>query len=185
MDNLLGRLHRVDLRTVWTNEATSFTPWLSQPENLALLGEAIGCELSLEGQEQNVGPFRADLLCKDASSDRWVLIENQIERTDHGHLGQLLTYAAGLQAVTIIWIAARFTDEHRAALDWLNEGLTRAGTDPARTGTGQTRTGPDQTRTRTGSSGPAQVWVAVRGRISTDRQGTAHGLARTARGAYE
>lgn len=117
----LGRLHRVDLRTVWTNEATSFTPWLSQPDNLALLGEAIGCELSLEGQEQNVGPFRADLLCKDASSDRWVLIENQIERTDHGHLGQLLTYAAGLQAVTIIWIAARFTDEHRAALDWLNE----------------------------------------------------------------
>lgn len=77
--------------------------------------------MSLEGQEQNVGPFRADLLCKDASSDRWVLIENQIERTDHGHLGQLLTYAAGLQAVTIIWIAARFTDEHRSALDWLNE----------------------------------------------------------------
>lgn len=75
----------------------------------------------LEAQERNVGPFRADLLCKDISTDHWVLIENQIERTDHSHLGQLLTYAAGLSAVTIVWIAQRFTEEHRAALDWLNE----------------------------------------------------------------
>jgi hypothetical protein len=68
-----------------------------------------------------VGPFRADLLCKDTVTDDWVIIENQLERTDHSHLGQLLTYAAGLNAVTIVWIAERFTDEHRAALDWLNE----------------------------------------------------------------
>ena len=88
---------------------------------MALLGDAIGAELLLESTERAVGPFRADLLCKDVSSDTWVLIENQIERTDHGHLGQLLTYAAGLSAVTIVWIAQRFTDEHRAALDWLNE----------------------------------------------------------------
>lgn len=117
----LGRLERVELRNVWLSEPQHFTPWLALEENLILLAEALGLELELEGQEQNVGPFRADILCKDISNDHWVLIENQLERTDHLHLGQLLTYAAGLQAVTIVWIAQRFTQEHRAALDWLNE----------------------------------------------------------------
>lgn len=117
----LGRLTKVELRQAWANEARDFTPWLAQPENLALLGEAIGLELELESQEKPVGPFSADILCKDTANDTWVLIENQLERTDHTHLGQLLTYAAGLQAVTIVWIAQRFTEEHRAALDWLNE----------------------------------------------------------------
>ncbi len=68
-----------------------------------------------------MGPFRADILCRDTATGHWVLIENQLERTDHVHLGQLLTYAAGLRAVTIIWVADRFKEEHRAALDWLNE----------------------------------------------------------------
>ena len=86
-----------------------------------MLGETIGVELEVEAQERNVGPFRADILCKDISTDNWVLIENQLEPTDHTHLGQLLTYAAGLEAVTVVWIAEGFTDEHRAALDWLNE----------------------------------------------------------------
>ncbi len=117
----LGRLERVSLRRVWASESEHFTPWLGQEENLKLLGDAIGLELELEDQEKDVGPFRADLLCKSTLDDSWVLIENQLERTDHGHLGQLLTYAAGLEAVTIIWVAERFTDEHRAALDWLNE----------------------------------------------------------------
>jgi len=117
----LGRLQKVDLREVWVSEAGSFTPWLAQDENLKLLGEAIGIELELESQEKEVGPFRADILCKDAATDNWVLVENQLERTDHTHLGQLITYAAGLNAVTIVWIAERFTEEHRAALDWLNE----------------------------------------------------------------
>lgn len=118
----LGRLEPVaDLRGIWLNEATSFTPWLARPENLTLLGEAVGIDLEFEAQERNVGPFRADILCKDALNGQWVLVENQLERTDHGHLGQLMTYAAGLQAVTLVWIAARFTDEHRAALDWLNK----------------------------------------------------------------
>lgn len=117
----LGRLKKVDLREAWASEASDFTPWLGQEENLKLLGEAIGIELELESQEKEVGPFRADILCKDTATDHWVLIENQIERTDHSHLGQLLTYAAGLDAVTIVWIAQRFTEEHRAALDWLNE----------------------------------------------------------------
>lgn len=119
--NSLGRLTKVDLRGIFASEAAAFTPWLAQPENLGLLAETIGVELQYEAQEKEVGPFRADILCKDTASDSWVLIENQIERTDHTHLGQLLTYAAGLQAVTIVWIAERFTEEHRATLDWLNE----------------------------------------------------------------
>ncbi len=117
----LSRLERVALRTVWTTEAQDFTPWLAQSKNLAVLSETLGMELATEGTEQGVGPFRADILCRDTQDDSLVLIENQLERTDHNHLGQLLTYAAGLQTVTIIWVSATFTDEHRAALDWLNE----------------------------------------------------------------
>lgn len=117
----LGRLEKVDLRIVWTHEANHFTPWLAQENNLALLGDTIGLDLELSSREQSVGPYRADIVCKDTITDSWVLIENQLERTDHTHLGQLLTYAAGLDAVTIVWIAPRITDEHRAALDWLNE----------------------------------------------------------------
>ncbi len=117
----LGTLQRVELRDIWLSEAADFTPWLAREENLAILGETIGVELELEAQEKNVGPFRADILCKDPDTDNWVLIENQLARTDHSHLGQLLTYAAGLQAVTIVWVAAPFIDEHRATLDWLNE----------------------------------------------------------------
>lgn len=123
MSNIsLGDLERVeDLREVWANEAGGFTPWLAQEKNLQRLSDAIGIDLELDAEEKPVGPFRADILCKDAENDEWVVIENQLERTDHKHLGQLLTYAAGLKAVTIIWIAAELTDEHRAALDWLNE----------------------------------------------------------------
>ncbi|MBI5696223.1 MAG: DUF4268 domain-containing protein [Nitrospirae bacterium] len=117
----LGRLERVDLRKFWEDEAGEFTPWLAQEENMALLCDTIGMELEVEAQEKNVGPFRADILCRDTTTSNWVLIENQLERTDHTHLGQLLTYAAGLDAVTIVWIAAKFTDEHRAAIDWLNK----------------------------------------------------------------
>src|SRR5438128_1646495 len=117
----LGRLKPIELREAWPNESTAFTPWLAQTENLALLADAVGMELELEGQEQRVGPFRADILCKDTGTNQWVLIENQIEPTDHCHLGQLLTYAAGLQAVTIVWVAKTIREEHRAALDWLNK----------------------------------------------------------------
>jgi hypothetical protein len=116
----IGRLVKVDIRDLWTGEASHFTPWLASEENIALISEAIDLELELVGQEKNVGPFRADILCKNTLDDHYVLIENQLERTDHTHLGQLLTYAAGLDAVTIIWIARIFTEEHRAALDWLN-----------------------------------------------------------------
>ena len=116
----LGRLEKIDLRTYWKKEATDFTPWLAKEENIQLLSETIGIELEVKSQEQSVGPFSADILCKDTMNDHYVLIENQLEKTDHTHLGQLMTYAAGLDAVTIIWIAQKFTEEHRAALDWLN-----------------------------------------------------------------
>ena len=117
----MGQLHRVDLRDVWLSEPQDFTPWLAQENNLKVLGDALGIELELEAQEKSVGPFRADILCRSLDDDSLVLIENQLEKTDHIHLGQLLTYAAGLQSVTSVWIAATFTEEHRAALDWLNQ----------------------------------------------------------------
>lgn len=116
----LGQLERVELRDVWEREDHDFTPWLAEDENIGLLGNTIGLNLEVEAQEKNVGPFRADILCKDLDTEEWVLIENQLEKTDHTHLGQLMTYAAGLQAVTIVWVAAKFSEEHRAALDWLN-----------------------------------------------------------------
>jgi hypothetical protein len=116
----LGKLVKIELRDIWLSESSDFTPWLAREENLFTLGETLGLELELEAQEKAVGPFRADILCKDIGTNAWVLVENQLERTDHSHLGQLLTYASGLEAVTIVWIAARFTDEHRSTLDWLN-----------------------------------------------------------------
>lgn len=122
MNQQLGRLERVtDLREIWKTEATHFTPWLAREENLSLLADTIGLDLELEAQEKEVGPFRADILCRETANNAWVLIENQLERTNHTHLGQLLTYAAGLKAVTIVWVAEQFTDEHQATLEWLNE----------------------------------------------------------------
>ena len=116
----LGKFEKLDLRTCWKKEDTEFTPWLAQEENIQLLGETIGLELEVQSQEENVGPFRADILCTDTTNNHFVLIENQLEKTNHSHLGQLMTYAAGLDAVTVIWIAQKFTEEHRASLDWLN-----------------------------------------------------------------
>ncbi len=116
----LGLLQRVPLRKVWNDEAADFTPWLARPENLKLLGESLGIELELEEIERNVGPYSADILCKDTSDGSWVVIENQIVKTDHSHLGQVLTYAAALGARTLVWIASEFTDQHRSVLDWLN-----------------------------------------------------------------
>ena len=120
----LDRLQPVELRDIWPKEAADFTPWLAEEENLTLLGETLGMELELEGQELNVGNFRADILCRNIENpehETWVLIENQLGETNHKHLGQNLTYSAGLDAHTVIWIAKKFREEHRAALDHLNE----------------------------------------------------------------
>ena len=120
----LEKLPREKLREVWPNEAANFTPWLAEPHNLALLGRALGLELELDSVEKPVGPFAADILAKDSVSQRRVVVENQIAPTDHTHLGQLLTYAAGLGARAVVWIAEKFRDEHRAAIDFLNSATT-------------------------------------------------------------
>ena len=120
MDQDIKQLTPVDISKVWETEPQHFTPWLAREENLTLLGEALSMELELDAQEINVGGFRADLRCKNTVDDSWVLIENQLEATDHRHVGQLLTYAAGLDAHTVIWIAKTFRQEYRAMLDWQN-----------------------------------------------------------------
>ena len=112
----LGRIEAVDLRQIWQHEANDFTPWLAG--HLDLLGEALNLDLSLVESEGQVGPFAVDVVADSGSG--LVVIENQLEQTDHSHLGQLLTYAAGRDAQTLIWITPQFRDEHRAALDWLN-----------------------------------------------------------------
>lgn len=114
----LGRIKKNRARDYWAHEEQDFTPWLA--DNIDLLGAEIGMELEREEQESSVGGFRVDLVCKDAD-ERTVIIENQLEKTDHKHLGQLLTYAAGKKAAVVVWVAIEFTEEHRAALDWLNE----------------------------------------------------------------
>ena len=111
---------RLNPRDIWPDEAKDFTPWLASSDNLAALAEALNLELKFEAQEKNVGQFRADILCRNRADNTRVLIENQLETADHTHLGQLLTYTAGLDAATIVWLATEFTDEHRAALNWLN-----------------------------------------------------------------
>jgi hypothetical protein len=111
-------LERVTAKTAWGKEASDFTPWLS--ENLDRLGGALGLALSLRAIEHAVGRFYLDLLCEDARG-RTVIVENQFERTDHDHLGKLLTYAAGTKADVIVWVAESFTDEHLGAIGWLND----------------------------------------------------------------
>jgi len=117
----LGRLEQVDLREVWPSEPYSFTPWLAQDANLQFLAEALGLPgLELVRTEHAVDSFSADIVARVLDTDHHVLIENQLERTDHIHLGQLLTYAPKFDAKVIVWVARQFTDAHRAALDWLN-----------------------------------------------------------------
>ena len=121
MQEELGRLVPIELRKIWETEHQDFTPWLAKEENLDLLGETLNMELELEKEDMPVGDFKADIVCRNSENDTRVLIENQLEVTDHKHLGQILTYAAGLDVHTVIWIAKEFRDEHRAALDRLNE----------------------------------------------------------------
>lgn len=110
---------QINPRKMWPNEALNFTPWLA--ENIAELGEKIGLELEVVGQEVSVGPYSADILAKDIDTDAYVVIENQLEKTNHDHLGKSITYASALNAKTIVWIATDFTEEHKKALDWLND----------------------------------------------------------------
>src|SRR5829696_9348086 len=115
----LGKLEHVDPRLVWTHEAHEFTPWLLA--NADRLSEALGIDLELEAAEHGVGGYSLDLVGRDITNDAVLIVENQLATTDHTHLGQVLTYAAGTGASTIVWIATEFREEHRQALDWLNE----------------------------------------------------------------
>ncbi|MGC9237283.1 MAG: DUF4268 domain-containing protein [Thiomonas sp.] len=123
MKTPLGKLERVPLRKAWAHEAGEFTPWLAQEDNLNLLAEALGLdELELVGIEHPVGDFKVDILCTDNGGK--VIIENQLAKTDHTHLGQILTYAAGVGACKVIWVAESFRTEHVAALEFLNQHTT-------------------------------------------------------------
>ena len=118
----LGKMTKItDLRSVWPHEANDFTKWLAEEENLSLLGDAIGIELELEERESSVGSFSVDILAKESGTNRRVIIENQLEDTNHDHLGKLITYASGKGAEVIVWIVKRARDEHRQAIEWLNQ----------------------------------------------------------------
>jgi len=116
-----GDFRKVDLRNLWPGESTHFTPWLSQ--NLQVLGDRIDMELEFLDSEAAAGGFSADILARDIGSNRKVVVENQYGETDHKHLGQLLTYAAVLNAGAIVWIAESIRTEHKSAIDFLNENL--------------------------------------------------------------
>ena len=118
----LGSLRRVELRGVWKHEAMDFTPWLV--ENIDLVGQVLGLDLEVAGREQAVGDFAVDIVARDLGRDKRVIIENQLEETDHSHLGQLLTYSAGLEAEVVVWVSRKFREEHRQVLDWLNRGAS-------------------------------------------------------------
>ncbi len=117
----LGKLEKIDLRDFWKHEALDFTTWLAEKENLCELGDEIGLDIELIAKEYSIGRFHADILAKEETTDRKIIIENQLETTDHSHLGQILTYAAGVEAEYIIWIVKDVKDEHKQAVDWLNE----------------------------------------------------------------
>ncbi|OGW91996.1 MAG: hypothetical protein A3G33_00280 [Omnitrophica bacterium RIFCSPLOWO2_12_FULL_44_17] len=121
MIKTLGKLKKVDLRTIWEHEALSFTKWLAKEDNLAALSEELGISIKLLKTEADVGGFNVDILAEEEDSERKIIIENQLEVTDHDHLGKLLTYASGVDASVIIWIFKEIREEHRRAIDWLNE----------------------------------------------------------------
>lgn len=116
----LSKIKEISPRTYWHNEANDFTPWLAEEENLAELSEVIYLDLELVSREEKMDGGRADLLCVDSGTGKNVIIENQLEKTDPDHLGRILSYAAALNANTIIWIATEFDEQYRATIDWLN-----------------------------------------------------------------
>lgn len=117
----LSRLEEVqDLREVWPNEALDFTPWLSLEENISLLADAVGLDITVAETESAIGDFHVDLFATETGTDRKIIIENQLEETNHDHLGKLITYASGKSAEVIIWVVKNAREEHRAAIEWLN-----------------------------------------------------------------
>lgn len=120
MVNLSKLVEIKDLRTVWPHEALDFTPWLSQDDNIALLADAVGLDIIIDETESSVGDFNVDIFASEAGTERKIIIENQLEDTNHDHLGKLITYASGKSADVIIWVVKHAREEHRAAIEWLN-----------------------------------------------------------------
>lgn len=120
----LGRLDEIDVRKVWAQEQYDFSKWLSLEENIKLLGDTLSLSLTDIETEKFVGSYRCDILCKDELTGKTVLIENQLEPTNHDHLGKIITYASGLDASVVIWIVASVRDEHASAIEWLNKNTT-------------------------------------------------------------
>ena len=119
---LLGRMERIeDLRTIWSHEAKDFSKWLAQDENLKMLSDTIGISILLTERESAVGDFNVDLYATEELTGRKIIIENQLEDTNHDHLGKIITYASGKDADVIIWIVKHARDEHKQAIEWLNQ----------------------------------------------------------------
>lgn len=115
----LGTLKEItDLRSIWQHEALNFTPWVA--ENVDLLADAVGLDITVDETESYVGDFNVDIYASETGTDRKIIIENQLEDTDHDHLGKLITYASGKGADVVIWIVKHAREEHRAAVEWLN-----------------------------------------------------------------
>lgn len=117
----LGKLKEIkDLRNIWPHEALDFTPWLAEEDNLALLANAVGLEITINETESSVGDFNVDIYATETGTDRKIIIENQLEDTNHDHLGKLITYASGKSADIVIWVVKRAREEHQSAIEWLN-----------------------------------------------------------------
>lgn len=116
-----GKLKKVDLREGWKHEAFDFTQWLVKPENLQLLSDEIGIEISPIETEARTGKYSVDILAEEEATGRKIIIENQLEKTDHDHLGKIITYASGYDAEYVVWIVKAANEEHRQAMEWLND----------------------------------------------------------------
>ena len=121
MKNVLSKLTKLDLREVWKHEALDFTNWLAENENLEALSDAVGVDIKLIQTEASVGKFNVDILAEEDLTGKKIIIENQLESTDHDHLGKIITYASGHDAEIIIWIVKDTRDEHQKAIEWLND----------------------------------------------------------------
>lgn len=117
----LGKIKKIELRKAWSHEASDFTNWLAEEENLRLLSDEIGVDIKLIQTEATVGKFNADILAEEENTGNKIIIENQLEQTNHDHLGKIITYASGFDASMIIWVVKGAREEHRQAVDWLNE----------------------------------------------------------------
>ena len=125
MEFKLGKLEEVNIRDIWKHEQYDFSNWLSKEENIELLGNEIGLTLTDISKEVFVGGFKCDLVAKDETSGIKVIIENQLEATNHDHLGKIITYASGLEADVIVWIVKEAREEHRSAIEWLNNNTVK------------------------------------------------------------